>query len=373
MISANASAERNHGLDLVRGLCAAAVAGYHHTSWTYGVAIESIGAFGVYAFFILSATTMMLVYAPLFRDGLTRDPVATFYRNRAARIMPLLALVSAVTFVWLLFRGAPVWGNLQKFLLTATGAFSFGTPGLLSGVTGAWSLGIEIVFYAVFPIIVLLSSSASTRSIAWFLLAAFAAQHLTMCILWPFDIRQLWNNYVTPLVFAPYFIMGILIHRLDAGKTCLHLAVSLSALAIAFSFSLFSQADLYRSPAWHLYLSLLIGVAVWAAYRSKLPDGLIGPALFLGEISYALYLTHFLANWLAKLLIGSRPAQSALFVIFAVTLSYMTNEYFEKPMRRYFRRSGSSREGAIIVRTWLSETFMRGSRKVSELKEPRGS
>lgn len=361
MRTAPNSDERNLGLDLVRGICAAGVAGYHHTSWTYGIAIESIGAFAVYAFFILSATTMMLVYAPMFHEGITRQQAVTFYRNRAARIMPLLTLTSAITFLWLLSRGAPLWINWQKALLTATGAFSFGTPGLLSGVTGAWSLGIEIVFYAIFPVVALFTQSASVRSLAWFLLGALVAQHLAMSLLWSFDILQLWYNYATPLVFAPYIIMGIIIFRLEAGKSLRWLFVCIGALLLVFSFSIFSDVDLYRSSVWHLYLSILIGIMVWAAYRSEVPGMLGRLAIFLGEISYALYLTHFLANWLAGLVVGDehRPQKSLIFAVLAVAISYAVYVYFERPLRRFFRHPGAMREASLNATAWFAGNFKR--------------
>jgi peptidoglycan/LPS O-acetylase OafA/YrhL len=57
-------AERNHGLDLLRGLAAFGIVVYHYLYMAHGIRVESLGTFGVYLFFMLSGLTMMLVYGP---------------------------------------------------------------------------------------------------------------------------------------------------------------------------------------------------------------------------------------------------------------------------------------------------------------------
>lgn len=83
--------DRHHALDLVRGIAAVGVAVYHFLAWNEIAHIQSMGTFSVYLFFILSALTMMMVYGDRFRDSIKLDDIKAFYRNRVARLIPLLA------------------------------------------------------------------------------------------------------------------------------------------------------------------------------------------------------------------------------------------------------------------------------------------
>jgi len=88
--------DRNHGLDLLRGLAALGVAVYHYLAWRHDFPINSLGTFAVYIFFILSGVTMMMVYGQAFQNGVMMDAAGSFYRNRVARLAPLLVVVGLV-------------------------------------------------------------------------------------------------------------------------------------------------------------------------------------------------------------------------------------------------------------------------------------
>ena len=128
---------RNHGLDLVRGLAAVGVAVYHFLAWNHDITLHSLGTFGVYLFFILSAVTMMLRYQQDFSASIQADKLTAFYRNRLARLIPLLALVSILSAHWALGQGATLADQTARTLLTATGAMALHLPGYISNATGA--------------------------------------------------------------------------------------------------------------------------------------------------------------------------------------------------------------------------------------------
>jgi len=62
--------ERSHGLDLLWGLAALGIAVYHFLYVAHGIAVESLGTFGVYLFFVLSGVTMMLFYGSTFSSAI---------------------------------------------------------------------------------------------------------------------------------------------------------------------------------------------------------------------------------------------------------------------------------------------------------------
>jgi ABC-type polysaccharide/polyol phosphate transport system ATPase subunit len=177
--------DRNHGLDLLRGLAALGIATFHFLA-DVGVDIQSLGTFGVYVFFVLSGLTMMLVYADRFSANINRDDLIGFFWNRFTRIVPLLAAAALVSFV---VASADIGWNRHlaaralQSLLTGTGLFALHLPGYLSTVTGAWSLGIELAFYVVFPIVCLMVARARLAHLAVAIVVMVTAQQILLAIL----------------------------------------------------------------------------------------------------------------------------------------------------------------------------------------------
>jgi peptidoglycan/LPS O-acetylase OafA/YrhL len=318
--------QRHLALDLVRGLAALCVAIYHWLAWHKAYEIQSLGTFTVYLFFVLSALTMAMVYGQSFEAGLSRDNVGRFFRNRVARLLPLLVIV------------ALAWGALQlrdgsfsfgKALLTATGAFSLASPGLTSNAVGAWTLGIEFGFYLLVPILLLMLPSA--RTLALLFVGILLAQQAFLLTIAPLENH--WTYYIAPLTFAPFFALGLIIYRLGGERTIWFLPATLLCMAAIGGFSLIWQADLFRTPVAHILLMGLCAVTIYAANRSSLPVATRPIAAFLGDISYALYLVHPFTNMIANKLGLGMPA----FLIIAIGMAYLTFRFFERPLRDLIR------------------------------------
>ena len=139
-------------LDYLRGLMALGIMCYHYLVWSYGVygsetILGKIGIYGVSVFYVLSGLTLYLVY----QDKLTLKTIKSFSVKRLARIYPLLWFCILLN-ILLLAKSYPY----EKILLNITGLFGFFAVDQYIP-TGAWSIGNELVFYALFPIIVIAS------------------------------------------------------------------------------------------------------------------------------------------------------------------------------------------------------------------------
>ena len=142
-------------LDWLRGLLACAIMFYHLTGWEYGprdasTVLGRLGIYGVSMFFILSGLSLSLAYSM----RLTSWPsVAGFYVRRVFRILPMLWLVVAASQWLAVSMGTP--HSSFKILMNVSGLFGFVDTGLYIN-TGAWSIGNEIVYYSLTPIILLI-------------------------------------------------------------------------------------------------------------------------------------------------------------------------------------------------------------------------
>lgn len=335
---------RHAALDLLRGLAAIGVMLYHWLDWRWAIQVQSLGTFGVYLFFILSAIAMMIAYGRSF--GETLDPVAlaAFLRNRAARLLPLLIATAAAMLAIVLLSGefALAGSMLDRTLLTGSGLMALGSPGYISTIGGGWSLGIEIAFYAVAPIAILLASRMRVAHGLLVLVILLTGQQLYLYSIAPItDPSRHWELFHLPIMFAPFFAMGFLIWRIGGDQRHVFLMPMLLCLAATLCLSLAFQGDLARSNAAFLVASALAAATVYMAYRTSLSPILERSARVVGDMSYALYLLHpvmFTLNTIATVQLGLGDAVRTLLDLAGTPIvAYLCFRWFERPLRDYLR------------------------------------
>jgi peptidoglycan/LPS O-acetylase OafA/YrhL len=93
------------------------------------------------------------------------------------------------------------------------------------------------------------------------------------------------------ITYAPLFVIGLTLYRIRSGQSGYQ---TLGVLVFAFMMCWFRPAWTMR-PISHLsYAALIFGFAalVWIGTMTRSPLGYVFPLVFLGEISYPLYLIH---------------------------------------------------------------------------------
>jgi peptidoglycan/LPS O-acetylase OafA/YrhL len=324
-------------LDAIRGGLALGVMSFHVAAWSGVGLVTTLGTYWVYAFFVLSGFALEHVYGRRLGSAAA---VVTFGWARIARIAPLFLVVTTLTVAAAVAGGKRV--DTVAVATNLTGLFGFWQPGATQIAEGAWSIGIEIVFYLVFPFVVALR--LGTRAIAAVAIAALVLRLLWVQTVWPVggNFGTTWNPYTVFPSFLVFFIAGILAARLSAGRPgtaspvpflvgCGLLLVVLAASALPVE-----QRDYFAGPlsiALVLATCLAVGVAAFGPQWSGIAERL---ATALGDTSYATYLLHPLV-WGGLALFGLGPAT----LVVTPLLGLAVNRWFERPAQRWIRSFGA--------------------------------
>lgn len=332
--------ERLVFLDLVRGSLALSVMGYHLAYYVHGYLFYNIGLYSVYGFFVLSGLSLHHAYKNKINDGI--EWVVEFSRARIYRIFPLLLLVTIAWGVWILFEGKRVDG--LRVITSMIGLFGFANPGVGSIAGGAWSIGIEIVYYFSFPILVALA--LSRRFLFGMIFLVAQVSYTNHVLPSQGSLVPHWVSYTQPLSFIFYFYVGIVvsIHRENIKKI-------FGQQASYFLFAAFSFAILLTPSSSPLeiltglkgiFMIVCVSLIVVFAAVLRVPDKLKTTAEYMGNLSYGIYLWHSLILIILKHVGFTGIKLSVLVVILTFIVASITYYLIENPLKRFGRLKGCS-------------------------------
>lgn len=340
-----APADRLTALDALRGLAALAVVLFHYIYWynhLYGHAftpwpVFEAGRYGVHLFFMLSGFVIFMT--------LERTPAANrFALARAFRLLPALWTAIAVTFLTVHWLGpddrAVGFGTalLNTTLLHEYLGFAH--------VDGAyWSLVIEATFYLWIALLQYgIRDWPRIRLLLWVWVAISYAAVLT----WK-TIPESLEFILKDLLFAryaPLFISGMLIYRWYRHGRPTRAEQGLLALSIGHCLLA------YKTP-FNLVVLASYGIFVLAitGYLNRLA---CTPLLWLGRLSYSLYLVHQNIGYgiISAAYRAGLPSWAgivlALATAFAVAI--LVHYAVERPALDWFRRRFRPHSGAKVIR-----------------------
>lgn len=326
---------RVHGFDFLRGVCALAVAAYHLLSWQEIAHLEAWGRYGVYIFFLLSGASMYLAYDHKFQAGYS--PLK-FIALRFARLTPLFLTVLVLKVAYGIATGRALLDQLGLLFTNATFLFGMGNPAATSVVIGGWSLGIEFLFYLMFPVLCAAVRSKACKAV---LVAAFIGQHIFIHqALDGSTLAEAWTRYTQMLSFIFYFVAGCAIGRaLRAGK--LPPGEWWWALLVVFLIPLASiNGEHNLTGPTGIGLSLCAAALVLAAGAVPIAGAGARLADYLGKMSYGVYLIHPFAYMALKN--SFPPGQPLLFAALVLALSaglaLVSERFLEAPVMAWAQR-----------------------------------
>ncbi|MFZ0297346.1 MAG: acyltransferase family protein [Candidatus Sulfotelmatobacter sp.] len=323
-----------------------------------GVLHVAGGFVGVDVFFVISG---FLITGILLEDiRKDRFSIAKFYERRARRILP--ALFAVLSFASLAAYKLLLPNDLHDFghsLISTLFFFSnitfskemgyFDGPAELKPLLHTWSLAVEEQFYIVYPLFLFLVTRFFRKRYA-------IAIGSVLVVSFAYGVWRVHTQPITSFFLATTRAWELLIGGILAIQGIPKLNHKLIANVLGFlglgliAYSVFAFSGATPFPGWHaLYPCLGAALVIYSGMDAETLVGRIlstRPMVFVGLISYSLYLWHWVIIVFTKQYLD-RPlnGRETMAVILASTLiASVVWRFVENPFRG---------RGAIGTRAWI--------------------
>lgn len=316
------------------------------------------GFVGVDIFFVISGFLITGIIAEELEAK--RFSILTFYERRARRILPALAFFSLLTLVAAWIFLLPSFFEDFSQSLVAVGTFTsniyfwknsgyFENTALLRPLLHTWSLAVEEQFYIVMPIAMWLLHRYARRYLFWGLAIA-AALSLALSI-YATGVAPTANFFLLP-TRAWELLLGSLLAISGAHglpRRLNSIAAIIGVVLIGIAVFGYTEATPFPGltalpPCLGAFLIILTGrqTPVGAVLSTR-------PIVFIGKISYSLYLAHWPVTVFIRYVTLEEPtALHCLVIILAsFALAIFSWWFVERPFRT--RRAAGSRNTWTVL------------------------
>lgn len=294
-------------IDAMRGIAALTIVFYHLSFLRLPLLLEEhilLARSSLILFFIISSFTL---YFSLDNKRYEEKRFQKFYLRRLFRIAPLFYIMIIIYLIKdiLILKTVPSTAEIA-----ANFAFIFNLypPYFESIVTTGWTIGVEMLFYLILPLIYL-GFNTITRSLIFLACTVAFADiiHSLLRQFTPFS-QEIMQGYMSVASFLPVFSTGIIcyliyknyIHKLSTGyrkKT----SVLLFIITLFILFIVIFNPTFYFIPLSERYWQAIAFSTLFLSL-SLYPNKLLvnGITTFYGKISYSVYLLHPLLIYFLK-------------------------------------------------------------------------
>ncbi|AJZ90156.1 hypothetical protein VW41_14590 [Klebsiella michiganensis] len=331
-------------IDGIRAIAVSSVLLYH-----FFPQIIPGGFIGVDVFFVISGYLITSII--LYKNKKQSLSILDFYARRIKRIFPALSitLISCLAFGWFALL-SDEYRQLGKHVAASTifvqnltllsEANYFDNASIAKPLLHLWSLGIEEQFYLIWPLIIYLCIKYN-KSLGVTLLLAGSVSFLID--LWYLKSGHPSAAYYSPDSRAWELLAGAMLAWLHnqvgyiRQKNIFDEIIVLASLTL-LALGLFFIDQEKNFPGFYALIpTAATCMLIFAHPENRISKKLLSSRMmvFIGLISYPLYLWHWPLLSYAWILSGSEPSISLKFILIAATfiLSLLTYYFIEKPFR----------------------------------------
>lgn len=329
-----ATTPRNLVWDVFRGVAALMVMFHHYTrrydllfvhvkTWPIMCSYD-LGSWGVCVFFVLTGFFLI--------PSLNSSPdLWTYYKKRVIRLYP--CYIPCVIITWLIMYFAQPLGtrnvSFVAFLGNLTMLQSFiGLP----NVDGAyWTLAVQLIVYLLIGALFFFVNKDVKKLLFIMFIWLFVG-----CLVWLLNFRLGISrlSFITDAKYIQLFIQGLLLHCIGVKQGTPYYMYFFLALCVCY--------DLLWFPFSYFLFNLFLVLGMLVVKLTHFNLNRRGLLVFLGSISFPLYLLHQNIGYLIIRYIESIGLTSEFWIIIPILLitglAWFVACFVERPCSRGLRR-----------------------------------
>jgi peptidoglycan/LPS O-acetylase OafA/YrhL len=280
-----------------------------HTSQVFKVSsytklICDRGELGVQLFFILSSFTLFNSYSKrILNEG--KSVKRNFFIRRFFRIAPYYYIAGLIYVIYKLFIKN---NSISVKNLVANFTFTNGIylPGINDIPNGGWSIGVEMLFYLLIPILFKYLDSLARAILAFiaFVVLSILINHYYLSYTTLF-LDSIWDVYNSRSLYfwlpnqLPVFILGIILYHIyvneiftfKLGQIMVIISIVLFTILFFFKFSLEYPFYFIKKEYIYSLIFVLFTIGVYTTKNKFIINRFIQK---IGIVSFSMYLNHFL-------------------------------------------------------------------------------
>ncbi len=363
-------------IDGLRAVAVLSVVLYHA-----GVPFMPGGYVGVDIFFVISGYLITRIIAREIAER--RFSLLTFYERRTRRIFPALfamlaASVLAASFITLPSEFEDFGNSLAAATLFVSNIYFWQTadyfagPAHLKPLLHTWSLAVEEQFYIVLPLLLLALTRWARRHLLAVLIAATVVS-FTLSI-WAVTAKPAAAFYLLPTRFWELMAGALLalgVAPAIPSQKAANASAAVGLAMIALAVGTYSSATAFPGAAALLpVIGAVLVIHAGTTTQSTIAARLLSwqPVVFVGLISYSLYLWHWPVLTFARIARGEMLSamDAALLVALSFVVATLSWRYIETPFRErrfaaarapLFRFAGAAMAAALAIGVFANVTY----------------
>jgi peptidoglycan/LPS O-acetylase OafA/YrhL len=329
---------REYELDALRGIAALLVVLFHYSQWSdFDLRFLHIGSTGVDLFFLISGYVIFMTLNKTATSG-------EFIISRLSRLFPSYLTMITLTLLTIKILAPGVFPDIQEILGNLTMLQPFFRVPNIDDVY--WTLTVELEFYILLLILFKLNWLNRILYIGFFLVLIFQAYHYIALAYFSNSPLYIIPRSLFPIIsHFQLFFAGILFYKVktEGYSTIIYAMLLLCFLASIPLFIDSGKAHYFISLPEYVTMLALYFLIFYLFVNRKLASIAISPLLFLGNISYCLYLIHLKAGMLMHQYLVQTCGlnkEIALLILLAIMIivSYIVTFFIERPLITFIRR-----------------------------------
>ena len=330
-------------IDGLRAIAVISVMLYHFSVWPF-----TGGFVGVDVFFVISG--YLITGGILKDDSHHHFSFSDFYTRRARRLFPALIATIGISYAVAFFAFSPL--DFEKmsastvFALTGISNFFFwmsadyfDSASILKPLLHTWSLSVELQFYLVWPLLLIILARFGRMAVAFGAVAVTLAGFALSLYAISYDSTGAY--YLTQYRFWEFAAGGLVF--LFRRSAIFNRLASLHGLLFALGIALVLYPDFTYStnttfPGINALMPVIGSMLMILSGDKAIAGHALAsrPASYIGEVSYSLYLVHWPVVVFTQYILVKEFSGIAglLLVIASFALAIPMHRFIEKPLRK---------------------------------------